>query len=183
MKTDTYEGQTIPKGTIVFPNLTALSKDPDRYPIPEAFNPDRFQGDNNHAAVSALSKDYLERDHFHYGFGRRICPGIHVAEASMFILISRILWGFHIKPKTGCPLDIAAKTGEKSHPRPPCLPRSWSLTLSHATAILINKPKPYEVEIICRSPNHERLVRNGVSGTEMETGVLSFDDVLAVARS
>ena len=112
MKNDTYEGHEIPKGTIVFPNLTALSKDPDRYPDPDAFDPDRFQHDNNHAAVSALSKDHLERDHFHYGFGRRLCPGVHVAEASLFIFISRILWGFHIEPKQGCPLDIAAKTGK-----------------------------------------------------------------------
>lgn len=114
MKSDTYEGHKIPKGTIVFPNLTALSKDPDRYPDPDVFDPDRFQHDNNHAAVSALSKDHLERDHFHYGFGRRLCPGVHVAEASLFIFISRTLWGFHIKPKPDCPLDIAAKTGKSS---------------------------------------------------------------------
>ena len=107
-----YESSFIPKGTIVFPNLTALSKDPERYPNPEIFDPERFRGDNQNAAASALSKDHMQRDHFHYGFGRRICPGVHVAEASLFIVISRILWGFHIRPKPGHVLDMGAKTGE-----------------------------------------------------------------------
>ena len=107
---DVYEGSFIPKGTIVFPNLTALSKDPERYPSPDIFEPDRFKGDNQSSAASALSKDHMQRDHFHYGFGRRVCPGVHVAEASLFIVISRILWGFCIKPKPGHVLDMNAKT-------------------------------------------------------------------------
>lgn len=108
-KEDVYEGKTIPKGTIVFPNGTALSNDVERYPNPEAFEPDRFKGDGLTAAVSALHKDHLQRDHFHYGFGRRMCPGVHVAEASLFIVISRLLWGFDIKSKPGHHLDMKDK--------------------------------------------------------------------------
>ena len=108
---DVYDGKCIPKGTIVFPNLTAMSKDPERYHDPEQFQPDRFKGDHQTAAASAQSTDYRERDHFHYGFGRRLCPGLHVAEASLFIVISRILWGFHIRPKPGHVLDMDAKVG------------------------------------------------------------------------
>ena len=36
---------------------------------------------------------------------------MHVAEASLFIVVSRVLWGFDIGPKEGCePLDMGAKT-------------------------------------------------------------------------
>ena len=109
----TYDTHHIPAKTILFPNLTALSKDPDRYPDPELFNPRRFRNDHTPAAASALSKDHMQRDHFHYGFGRRVCPGVHVAEASLFIVVSRVLWGFDIGPKEGCaPLDMDAKIGE-----------------------------------------------------------------------
>ncbi len=111
---DVYEGKLIPKGTIVFPSLIALSKDPERYPNPESFDPDRFKNDKQDAATSALSKDHLQRDHFHYGFGRRLCPGLHVAEASLFIVISRVLWGFDVKPKPGHILDMNDRIREST---------------------------------------------------------------------
>lgn len=109
---DTYNGRLIPKGTIVFPYLTALSRDADRYSEPNIFNPDRFRGDSLDASASALAPDYLERDHFHYGFGRRLCQGISVAEASLYIVISRVLWGFYIKAKPGHELDMDSKIGK-----------------------------------------------------------------------
>ena len=38
---------------------------------------------------------------------------MHVAEASLFIVVSRVLSGFEIGPKEGCgPLDMDAKTGK-----------------------------------------------------------------------
>lgn len=43
--------------------------------------------------------DPSERDHFSYGAGRRACPGVHVAERSLFINVSRVLWGFHLLKK------------------------------------------------------------------------------------
>jgi len=42
--------------------------------------------------------DPMKRDHFSFGAGRRICPGLHLAENSLFITISRILWAFDILP-------------------------------------------------------------------------------------
>jgi hypothetical protein len=48
------------------------------------------------AAEAAAQKDPARRDHFAYGVGRRICPGLHVAEGSLFLLVSRVLWGFEI---------------------------------------------------------------------------------------
>lgn len=114
-KTDVYEGRTIPPGTIVFPNLTALSRDADRYQDPDAFEPERFVGDDLDASASALHIDHMKRDHFHYGFGRRLCQGIFVAEASLYIVVSRVLWGFDIKPIPGAEtLDMGAKIGKSS---------------------------------------------------------------------
>lgn len=42
--------------------------------------------------------DYEARDHYGYGFGRRLCPGIHLAERSLFITFAKLLWGFEITP-------------------------------------------------------------------------------------
>lgn len=45
--------------------------------------------------------DATKRDHFSFGAGRRICPGLHVAERSMFITIARLLWAFNFSHATG----------------------------------------------------------------------------------
>lgn len=33
-----------------------------------------------------------------FGYGRRVCPGRHVARNSLWIAISRLLWTFDVKP-------------------------------------------------------------------------------------
>ncbi|KAK7703706.1 hypothetical protein SLS57_010813 [Botryosphaeria dothidea] len=48
---------------------------------------------------SANLPDPTKRDHFAFGAGRRICPGLHIAERSLALAIMRILWAFDIKPK------------------------------------------------------------------------------------
>ncbi|KAK6832907.1 cytochrome P450 oxidoreductase [Apiospora arundinis] len=107
---DTHLDCRVPKGTIVFPNLTALSRDPAVYANPDTFRPERFLQDDLHANASASHPDFRKRDHFHYGFGRRLCQGIFVAEASLYIAIARVLWAFDITEEPGAPpLDLGDK--------------------------------------------------------------------------
>jgi cytochrome P450 len=49
------------------------------------------------AGEYAAHPDVSQRDHFSFGGGRRICPGIHVAERSVFLNLARLLWGFNIE--------------------------------------------------------------------------------------
>lgn len=94
LRDDVYQGYTIPKGASVIMNIWTINRDPARYEDPSAYNPSRFLGDNTTAAESAQSPDVSKRDHFTFGAGRRICPGMHVAERTLFLSISRLLWGF-----------------------------------------------------------------------------------------
>lgn len=59
------------------------------FPEPEDFRPERFL---------ETSDPRLKDFDLPFGFGRRSCPGIHLALNSLFINISRILWAFDIKP-------------------------------------------------------------------------------------
>jgi cytochrome P450 len=95
---DTYMGYLIPKGAGVLNNVYTINMDPQRFPNPREFNPDRYKDDFQSLGESAANPDPAARDQFTFGAGRRICPGIHVAERSLFLGISRMLWAFDIKP-------------------------------------------------------------------------------------
>ncbi|OAP58986.1 hypothetical protein AYL99_06283 [Fonsecaea erecta] len=92
-QTDTYRGSTIPKSTTVIPNTYAVHHSEQHFPNPSAFLPGRWlpPDDPRHVPNGAKTPHHLA-----FGVGRRECPGKHVADSSLFIVISRILWAFNI---------------------------------------------------------------------------------------
>lgn len=112
IKADVYEGYHIPANTTLIPNHWAIHLDQRLYPDPESFNPDRFIKDGKLVGISLA-----ERGHFSYGFGRRICPGMYIADRSMFITFTRLLWGFQFQEQPNHPVDIHNYSeGFSSHP-------------------------------------------------------------------
>ncbi|UPX18677.1 uncharacterized protein EKO05_0008969 [Ascochyta rabiei] len=91
---DEYMGYKIPKGAGVMLNVWAVHMDPKRHPDPRRFDPARYLNDHQTAAESANNPDASKRDHFVFGAGRRLCQGMHIAERSLFLAISRLLWVF-----------------------------------------------------------------------------------------
>ncbi|KAJ3552235.1 hypothetical protein NM688_g4258 [Phlebia brevispora] len=92
MEDNWYQGYFIPKGTMILANLWAMGRDSAEFPDPENFHPERF-----------LQKDGKPESKpqapFAFGFGRRICPGMHLAMRTLFIDIACILWALNINPK------------------------------------------------------------------------------------
>lgn len=70
---------------------------PNRSADPRRFNPDRFADDDTTLHQSAMG-EAAKRDNFNFGAGRRLCQGIHIAERSLFLGISRLIWGFDFSP-------------------------------------------------------------------------------------
>ncbi|KAH6651347.1 cytochrome P450 [Chaetomium tenue] len=97
---DWYDGHLIPKNAGVVNNVWAINMDPARHPDPRRFDPDRYRDDRQSLADAAANPDAAKRDQFTFGAGRRICPGIHVAERSLFLGVARMLWALDIKPAT-----------------------------------------------------------------------------------
>lgn len=95
---DIYMGYVIPKGAAVMNNVWSINMDPSRYENPRKYDPRRFGNNTKSLYDSAVDPDVSQRDQFTFGAGRRICPGIHVAERSLFLGISRVLWSFDITP-------------------------------------------------------------------------------------
>jgi len=110
---DIYNGYFIPKGATVIPNVWAMTRDESIYPEPERFNPDRF-----FTADGKLNDDDTVLT---FGFGRRICPGRHNADATVWATIVSVLSTFNIakaKDAAGNEIDIDPNysDGFISHP-------------------------------------------------------------------
>jgi cytochrome P450 family 619 len=55
---------------------------------------DRYIGPELLAFDYAVSAEYGDRGHYVYCSGRRLYPGIHLAEWSLFIAVAKLLWAF-----------------------------------------------------------------------------------------
>ncbi|KAN0091298.1 Cytochrome P450 [Tylopilus felleus] len=115
---DEYEGSYIPKGTTVMVNIWGLAHDELTYPEPFKFKPERFIEEDGTLTESDFP--------FGFGFGRRICPGEHVADASLWIAIAWMLATFEFlkaQDDHGNEIDISPQftAGSISQPQPfPC---------------------------------------------------------------
>ena len=76
-------GYVFPKGAWILPNIYAMHRNPELYPEPDKFIPERFIK-NTKTMLSAANGRVEDRDHFVFGFGRRICPGIHLVTIIRF---------------------------------------------------------------------------------------------------
>lgn len=75
-----YKDYIIPKGHIIYVNVHTLHNDPQVFPEPEKFMPERFLNDTR--SMYASSNGAIQnRDHFAFGWGRRICPGIYLVSS------------------------------------------------------------------------------------------------------
>ncbi|KAG8215888.1 cytochrome P450 [Butyriboletus roseoflavus] len=109
---DVYRGYHIPQGATILANIWAISHDEKKYPNPEVFMPERFlQRDGT------LNEDKIP---WAFGFGRRICPGRHVADASLWSAMAGMLALFTIEKTEGSE-NVKWTTGLSVHPLPfPC---------------------------------------------------------------
>ncbi|KAH7915196.1 cytochrome P450 [Hygrophoropsis aurantiaca] len=107
---DVYEGYYIPKGVAVVSNLWAISRNEAKYPSPETFRPERFIGPDGE-----LTDDTVQ---WSFGFGRRICPGRHIADAALWGAIASFLAVFRIEKPDGPEEEIKWKHGLTICPLP-----------------------------------------------------------------
>ncbi|CAE6494286.1 unnamed protein product [Rhizoctonia solani] len=124
---DNYNGYTIPKGALVIGNIWAINRDESRYHDPETFLPERFMDPSTPEPVT-------------FGFGRRICPGIHFAHLSLFINVATILAVFNIRP-------LRNERGEDIIPKAELVPGALAFN-----------PVPFGCTITPRSETHRQLL-------------------------
>ncbi|KAF1837812.1 cytochrome P450 [Decorospora gaudefroyi] len=114
-KDDVVRGYRIPKGAMVLPNTWWSTHDPAIYPDPMTFRPERYLSTSTHTAEP-------DPRTWTFGYGRRVCPGRHVADNALFMTIAQALAVFNVqKPVENGRVvepDVQFTPGVVSHPMP-----------------------------------------------------------------
>ncbi|KAJ8076753.1 hypothetical protein AAF712_000376 [Marasmius tenuissimus] len=106
-----WNNYVIPKGSTVIGNVWSVGRDPEYFPDPETFNPQRW--------LTSEGKIRDDIKSYPFGFGRRVCPGQHMATASTFINTAIQLWAFDVKEDPKSKIDTLAFTeSANAHPLP-----------------------------------------------------------------
>ncbi|KAI4882000.1 hypothetical protein NFI96_023569 [Prochilodus magdalenae] len=99
-KTVEINGVTIPKGTVVMVPTFSLHRDPEYWPDPETFKPERFTKENKEGIDPYMFMPF--------GSGPRNCIGMRFALVSMKLAIVHILRRFDVSvcDETKVPLEL-----------------------------------------------------------------------------
>ncbi|KAH6718400.1 cytochrome P450 [Leptodontidium sp. MPI-SDFR-AT-0119] len=118
-KDDVYEGFFFPAGTNILPNQWAIHREEKLYPDPETFNPERWLSADYPTFREPLTKFPNLQNFSAFGFGRRICPGMNIAEKSLHLLTARMAWAFTLKKRPGVEVPLYDYTsGFNVQPKP-----------------------------------------------------------------
>ncbi|KAF8585121.1 cytochrome P450 [Ramaria rubella] len=139
MAEDEYNGYRIPKNSIVFPNVWEMMHDPEVYPDPFSFRPERFLDAGGKTQSAPQPSPFT----FVFGFGRRSCPGMYFAEASLLITMSTILATCQIE-------QCCDSTGLEIHIEP------------EFTPTLVTHLLPYKCSVKPKSQHAMNLLRHAL---------------------
>lgn len=159
---DVYQGNSIPKGTILYLNSWAISRDPDEFDEPDSFNPSRFlynrfgarnkvekdqtleDEEKNGAVLDTITGDTSDvsssgrRQTYAFGAGRRVCAGQKMAEQSSLMTMSKLMWCFDVVPGSDEKPDLNIRTAWREG--------------------VLTGPNPFPVKFVLRDEKKRRII-------------------------
>ncbi|KAG5718859.1 O-methylsterigmatocystin oxidoreductase [Termitomyces sp. T112] len=135
MEDDIYNGMFIPKGSLIFGNIWAITRDERIYANPSAFIPERFL-----EKVDPATERRRDPRSYVFGFGRRQCPGQNLVESSIWLLIASMV----------ATLDIAKAVDASGNPVEPRV---------HFNNPIFRIPDPFECALRPRSEQALKLIQ------------------------
>ncbi|KAK5309699.1 hypothetical protein LTR70_010067 [Exophiala xenobiotica] len=136
---DEWNGYFIPKGAIIHACDLALARDPEVYPDPENFRPERWMDKEWPTYKEPLTEHPRLMGSHHFGMGRRMCPGIELTEAELLVACGTIVNSFKLQP---------IKDAAGNEVPPP----SYDFT-----ANLIGGPLPFQMDCVVRPGMTEKI--------------------------
>eukprot|EP00268_Persea_americana_P039250 TRINITY_DN3886_c0_g1_i1.p1 TRINITY_DN3886_c0_g1~~TRINITY_DN3886_c0_g1_i1.p1 ORF type:complete len:512 (-),score=74.31 TRINITY_DN3886_c0_g1_i1:412-1947(-) len=83
----TLGGLHVPRGTMLLVNVWAIHRDPELWPDPTSFKPERFEG-------VGKDKEGLDFKFLSFGYGRRSCPGMGMAKKVVGLALGALIQCF-----------------------------------------------------------------------------------------
>jgi hypothetical protein len=128
-KDDSYAGFSFKSETIFHTNFGQILMDKEMYPDQQEFNPARWLDPAFPTYKEPLTVHPNCQNFAPFGYGRRACPGYHIAEMTMVIMVARLAWSCTIRrpvdPKTKQP--VALNIEFEGVPNPSPLPFSCEI--------------------------------------------------------
>ncbi|XP_060199540.1 cytochrome P450 CYP82D47-like [Lycium barbarum] len=106
MEDCTISGYDIPKGTRLLVNIWKFHHDPNIWPNPHEFKPERFLTTHKDVDVRGSHFELIP-----FGSGRRMCPGISLALQVVPFVTAVLLQGFDMKRPSDEPIDMSESFG------------------------------------------------------------------------
>jgi cytochrome P450 len=132
-KDTSFAGYTVPVGTIVVASQSVINMDEGMFDKPEEFRGDRYV-QNPELPEPAV-----------FGYGRRSCPGQHLARDLLFIVVARLLWGYNIESSPEDPIENFDRTRSKA-------------------GFLFYWPYPFQATFQVRSADHQSTIERQSQG-------------------
>lgn len=80
------QGYTIPKGSVIVPNLWSVHRDPNIWEKPDEFQPSRFLDEKG---------QLIKKEAFiPFGMGKRVCMGEQLAKMELFLIFASLMQSF-----------------------------------------------------------------------------------------
>ncbi|KAF8550955.1 cytochrome P450 [Imleria badia] len=134
---DEYKGYRIPAGSAVLTNLRAILHDPDVFPEPHVFRPERFL-----TSDGQINKDVIDPRQLVFGYGRRLCPGREFAMSSLFIKFACILATLNVRPAINTSeVDQHKKVMEFLDPNSIYVPKDVQIAIYPRSSEIVNVVK------------------------------------------
>ncbi|KAF8622987.1 hypothetical protein AX15_006585 [Amanita polypyramis BW_CC] len=133
---DEYNGYRIPKGSTVIGNAWSILHNEEHYKDPMIFRPERFLTEDGRLDPTVLNPFDVA-----FGFGRRTCPGVHIAFAISYICTASLLSVFNITKtvdKNGNTIEVPGKYEQ----------------------IIVLQPEPFKSILKPRNKDAAKLVMN-----------------------
>ncbi|OCH90107.1 cytochrome P450 monooxygenase [Obba rivulosa] len=130
---DEYSGYDIPQGSLIIPNIWAMTQRTDVFPDPSTFRPERFMEPGGQVT------DSIDPANMVFGFGRRVCPGQDFADASIWLLIANMV----------ATMDISRAQDTRGNDITPS---------ASFTSGFVSHPKPFKCRISPRSASVIKLI-------------------------
>lgn len=119
-------GYLIPKGSTLLVNVWAISRDPDTWPSPLEFKPERFLAGGEKPDVDVRGNDF---EVIPFGAGRRICAGMSLGLRMVQLLTATLVHAFDFDLANG---QLAEALN---------MEEAYGLTLQRLEPLLLH-PKP-----------------------------------------